>query len=259
METENRLVISMKIEGNRFIIRRKTHLEERVLVYDSDLCVGCGMCAEACLAECIELNPPSAKGFAHLIVIDAERCYLCGVCCEVCIFGAIDVRTNGKSIKDFPCTPRYSTVFDVDTSRCPPGCNICEMACPRGAIRCEVRDGRNVIIRNEDLCIYCTNCKHACPENAILVEKPISGEISVDKEKCQVCGACADICPSKAISFPKDEKISVNVEVCLFCKACERICPVDAIKVRRKSVNVISLERGPWTKRHEEAFKRVIG
>ncbi len=259
MEIDNKLTISTKVEGNRFIITRKTHLEERRLVYNAELCVGCGMCAEACLASCIELNPPSVKGYAHLIVIDAENCYLCGVCSEVCIFNAIDVTSNGKRTKDFPCSPRYAVVYDIDTSKCPEGCNACELACPRNALKCETKDGKTVILRNEELCIYCTNCKLACPEEAILVEKPIMGEIRVDEEKCQVCGACAEICPTNAIRFPNDKKIEVNEEVCLYCKACEKVCAVEAIKVKRKSVSVISLAKGPWTKVHEEAFKRVIG
>ncbi len=259
MEIDNRLTISTKVEGNGFTIVRKTPIEERRLVYNADLCVGCGMCAEACLSGCIELNPPSVKGKAPLIVIDVENCHLCGVCSEVCIFNAIDVVSNGRSIKEFDCTPRYSVVYDVDTSKCPEDCKSCEIACPRGALKCKTEDGKKLIVRNEKLCIYCTNCRLACPEDAILVEKPISGEIEIDEEKCQVCGACADICPTNAISFPKDRKIEVNEEVCLFCKACVKVCAVEAIRVRRKSISVISLAKGPWTKVHEEAFKRVIG
>jgi len=96
----------------------------------------------------------------------------------------------------------------------------------------------------------------ACPEGAILVEKPISGEIKIDTEKCQLCGFCAEICPTKAIKI--DDGIKVKEDVCVYCKTCEKVCAVNAITVKRKSINIISNAQGPWTKVHEEAFKKLV-
>ena len=254
LQIDNKLIISTKVEGSKFVITRKTHLEERKLIYNSELCVGCGMCAEVCLSGCIKLNHPLYDRFR--IVINAENCYLCGVCSEVCIFNAIDVISNGKSIKDMPCSPRYSVVYSIDTSKCPEGCNACELACPRNALKCESKDGKTIVLRNETLCVYCTSCKLACPEGAILVEKPISGEIKIDTEKCQLCGFCAEICPTKAIKI--DDGIKVKEDICIYCKTCEKVCAVNAITVKRKSINVISHAKGPWTKVHEEAFKKLV-
>lgn len=51
-----------------------------------------------------------------------------------------------------------------------------------------------------------------------------------DKSDCCGCGACANICPKKAITMKKDENgflyPSVDKEKCIGCLQCEKVCPL---------------------------------
>jgi NAD-dependent dihydropyrimidine dehydrogenase PreA subunit len=51
----------------------------------------------------------------------------------------------------------------------------------------------------------------------------------VDKELCDACKSCVEVCPSDAVTV--DEKAVVNVDDCIDCKACEDACTNGAIKV----------------------------
>ena len=57
-----------------------------------------------------------------------------------------------------------------------------------------------VAVRNIRLCTKDCLCLYVCPTGATDTENSI-----IDTEKCVGCGACAESCPSKAISMvPKD-------------------------------------------------------
>jgi pyruvate formate lyase activating enzyme len=44
-------------------------------------------------------------------------------------------------------------------------------------------------------CIACSDCEKACPFSACRVEDPLR----INRDLCNGCGACADICPAKAL------------------------------------------------------------
>lgn len=56
------------------------------------------------------------------------------------------------------------------------------------------------------------------------------GELIWDKEKCELCLQCKDICPLDAISF-KDEKLEWDGNICWRCGRCERVCQNESLRL----------------------------
>lgn len=51
--------------------------------------------------------------------------------------------------------------------------------------------------------------------------------VTVDREKCNGCGNCVDVCPVQAITMT-DMKAAINND-CVECGACVSLCPQGAI------------------------------
>ncbi len=47
-----------------------------------------------------------------------------------------------------------------------------------------------------------------------------------NRDKCTVCGTCASVCPTAAISI--DDKVATSIEHCIRCCACIKSCPNEA-------------------------------
>ena len=52
----------------------------------------------------------------------------------------------------------------------------------------------------------------------------------VDKETCNACGACVEVCPVDAITM-SEKKANIDSETCTECGVCVDECPVDAISI----------------------------
>ncbi len=73
-----------------------------------------------------------------------------------------------------------------------------------------------------------------------------------DAEKCVGCGACANSCPTGAMSFEDleaDRAVRVNYGLCVYCATCEEICPEEAVK--------LTGEYRAWFKSKEEMLKGI--
>jgi NAD-dependent dihydropyrimidine dehydrogenase PreA subunit len=53
--------------------------------------------------------------------------------------------------------------------------------------------------------------------------------IKIDKEKCDGCGECVDICPAEVYVLEDQVSVPVNMEECTECCSCVEVCPTEAI------------------------------
>lgn len=98
-------------------------------------------------------------------------------------------------------------------------------------------------------------------------------------EDCVGCGACAAVCPPKAISITDNadtRMMKVDHGLCIFCRRCEDTCPWDGIELTQK-FEMATLDRSQsfdqvehellyceecgtviTTKKHMEEIKKAI-
>jgi len=56
-------------------------------------------------------------------------------------------------------------------------------------------------------------------------------KVKVDKEKCDGCATCVDVCPVEVFEVVEEKSTVKNNDACLVCRACEVQCPNTAIEV----------------------------
>jgi 4Fe-4S ferredoxin len=231
------------------------------LEYDNGACVGCGICSTVCLKEAIALTEASVENGRLVerprVEIDLEKCVLCGICAVFCPTSSLNTTVDGETylaVVRHDAMPTLTRYIFVDSARCDPSCELkCREACPVDALTISTSsEGGGIRITDVGVdwkaCIFCKQCEAACPFGLIRVQKPFEGTTQIDTSKCpEGCRACADACPSNALSI-EDEKPGVDQTFCILCSACERVCPEDAISVNRTSVNCPSVRSGAWFK-----------
>jgi MinD superfamily P-loop ATPase len=60
----------------------------------------------------------------------------------------------------------------------------------------------------------------------------------VDKDRCNYCGKCAEVCPYNAIAVIK-QQVLIFPELCHGCGACSYLCPEKAISEEGKEIGVV--------------------
>jgi 4Fe-4S ferredoxin len=250
----------------KLVLERKTLTVSHILTLDQERCFGCGICALTCPEEAVEVSSAiirDGKLVRRPMVDFTDKCTFCGECVALCPINAIRIQVNGVEripVVEDEAFPNVVKEIALNAKQCWWGaietpCNLdCEKACPMEAINVTVeRVGRqevgrivNVEIDGQN-CIFCKRCEAACPEGAIHVIKPFHGFIQMDTDLCpEGCQACADICPSKAISFTDYGKPVVDEEFCIFCGACEEVCPKKAININRTRIFHTDIKSGAW-------------
>ena len=120
-------------------------------------------------------------------------CLGLGTCVEACPFDALSMGEDDIPVTDFDkCT----------------GCGICVSVCPNDVmvlvpksapiyVACNSKDpGAFVRKACESGCIACRMCERYCHTGAIKVTENLA---SIDYAKCDGCGVCIEVCPTKTI------------------------------------------------------------
>ncbi|NYT05869.1 MAG: 4Fe-4S dicluster domain-containing protein [Methanomicrobiales archaeon] len=212
--------LTLKIDGEeRLPIVEKEGFPQYDMVtkIDDEKCVRCTICEDVCPRDAIDRDVPSFEGEAAdgkarqaalktttKFAVDDEKCTLCGICGSLC--PAIDVQHK-------PFTAESGKVEGEvvwDEAQCD-ACKVCVEACPEEAITVEREvtgkklDG-SVTIMDENCCT-CRWCAINCPTEAIAVEKIFEGEIEFNADKCPSgCSTCVEVCPANAIYLPSPVK-----------------------------------------------------
>ncbi len=65
----------------------------------------------------------------------------------------------------------------------------------------------------------------------------------VDQESCKGCGACARVCPQKAVSGEKKKPYSIDQTLCVKCRSCYEACKFGALKIGPGSLGKELIEK----------------
>jgi 4Fe-4S ferredoxin len=207
---------------------------------NKEKCQYCGICSSICPfgALKVEINGENVipviehESFPQLIreiEVDPTKCDVnCVDCEEACPLNLIKVtvRTpDGQEVKDIESiSDKENLTVDVDIKKelCP-CCRICEVKCPKGAIR---------------------------------VRKIFHGIININREKCpEGCQDCLDVCPIPGALYLSEEdgKVHVNELFCVYCGACKIVCPVEgALELERTYIHHTPVRSGAWNKALEK-------
>ena len=94
------------------------------------------------------------------------------------------------------------------------------------------------------------DCDVEEPNSHIFIKPQITEKVKafvlvpqIDKEKCNFCGKCAEVCAYKAIAVIKNKDVLVFKELCHSCGACSFLCPQGAIKEVERGIGIIEIGR----------------
>ena len=114
------------------------------------------------------------------------------------------------------------------------GCGTCRLVCALENYR-EVNPAKALLrIRGRfpspgdyriDLCDQCGACAEVCPTEAITLE---GDAYRIDETACINCMVCEEACPKGVIMTPNQEDMPAK---CTACGACAEICPREAIVI----------------------------
>lgn len=62
---------------------------------------------------------------------------------------------------------------------------------------------------------------------------PIAREVIRNEEKCSECGACINICPTRALALDLETRhVTFDLDKCIACELCVPVCPPRAMELK---------------------------
>jgi len=208
--------ISKQEDKGELRLERRMLGGHQLLTVKRDLCNGCGVCAELCPKDAVNMKPAVIKNgrlVHHPIVdIDSNTCIMCGLCSVFCPLGAIEAWVDNKKVAMFvenDALPQLVKTIEVSQERCEADCGLkCQENCPREAIKVTVNreppKPKKLEIAKIMNCIRCGRCLEICCHNlpSVLIKEAVDKgnwvkAKSLGVEYCDGCGYCSYVCPSR--------------------------------------------------------------
>jgi 4Fe-4S ferredoxin len=204
-----------------------------VMEWDLERCVGCELGPLVCPKDAVGHVPGEIKdgrlAKKPAVDIDAEACVFCGMCEVMCPKDAITLTINGERENPvlvheaFPELIESTTFHEdrFDWSRK----DLVIDNCPTDVISYDEEE--ETLVVDDEHCIRCRQCEVAS-DGAFEVTQPWQGQVELHRERCvEGCFACADICPTRALSIDEDSGELVLADYyCIKCGACVQVCPI---------------------------------
>ena len=161
------------------------------------------------------------------------------------------------------------------SSRCV-ACHACVHVCPVGIIRADGAPQPKVIYGVNYCQFNCVECGKVCPTDAITkldVDTKHRTRIALSRlslpgcvvvAKGQACGACAEVCPTHALSMiryedhPELTMPSFDEDYCVGCGACAAVCPAEPVAFEIRGVMVQSLTPGLRSAAEEQEDESAV-
>lgn len=195
------------------------------------------------------------------IDVDEGKCHYCGICAAICPYGAVKINIDGKtiaSVVEKESFPQLIREIQVDTSKCPTDCSDCQELCPLDliAVTRNPETGKVAIKIDQERCPCCRICELRCPKGAIKVRKIFTGKLKIQSDKCPPeCHDCIDVCPITDALYisEKDKKVHVNELFCVYCGSCKIVCPEEnALELTRSTIRHTPVRSGVWNRSLEK-------
>ncbi len=232
-------------------------------------CVSCGSCERVCQTRCIDAGAKRVDPARCVVCLDClDACAASAVSFgrfrpagrRDFFRGAFGAAAGGlfafsRNLGERLGLPSDDGALDI----APPGarshaahrqgcvsCQACVGACPVGIVQPRNPEMRPVLDYNLGFCQYdCAACTDSCPAGALdhlsIEEKRLTriAKTVLHLERCVVltqgtaCGACAEVCPTHAVTMVEQPgpglptKPDFAAGYCIGCGGCYHVCPAE--------------------------------